>query len=350
MLLLTIELLSREPLVWREVVYMKIVLDTKTIAGLHMDVTESIKQYYNIILNAVIDKYMSDLEIESLNEIIITDRLSECVKAYQREHGLTEELTDNEFGRVFGKTIFDSKTGKHSIFLNAEEATFLLDDSVIDRFHKGDEEGKKNSYKQRDHIINLLAHELSHVEYNSLITTIVSFSSKNPYDEYLKGLAIIMFEEYYACRRASEVSIPFYDEYLKDSIKNIESNVEKLVYKFRTNELRADIFRARFLERLQMTLDDMCYLLGDTASREHAECDLKNTKLHGIVGSIKREFNELYFSARNQHQVVVPLVIRNDVIKYYMKVFDLRTHKAIYCSNWKIKIKDSYSIVLLLVG
>ena len=86
---------------------MKIVLDAKTIAGQYVDVTESIKQYYNIIFNAVIDKYMSDLKIDSLNEIIITDRLSERVKTYQREHGLTEELTDNEFGSVFGKTIFD---------------------------------------------------------------------------------------------------------------------------------------------------------------------------------------------------------------------------------------------------
>lgn len=296
---------------------MKIVLDAKTIAGQYVDVTESIKQYYNIIFNAVIDKYMSDLKIDSLNEIIITDRLSERVKTYQREHGLTEELTDNEFGSVFGKTIFDSKTGKHAVFLNAEEATFLLDDSVIEQFHKDDEEGKKNSYKRRDHIINLLAHELSHVEYNSLITTIASFSNKNPYDEYLKGLVIIMFEEYYACRRASEVSIPFYDEYLKDSIKTIESNVEKLVYRFRENEIRADIFRAHFLEWLQMTLDDMCYMLGDIASSEHAECDLKDTKLHSIVGSIKREFNELYLSARNQYQITVPPVIRNDVIKYY---------------------------------
>ena len=296
---------------------MRILLESETIAGAKLTVTDSIKQYYEILFHAVIDKYMSDLAIDSLEEIIITDRFTESVKSYQHRHGLTEEVTTNEFGIVFGKTIFNKATGKQVVFLNAEKATFLLDDSVIDQFHKNDEEGKNNSYRRRDHIINLLAHELSHVEYNSLITAKTSFPNKNLFDEYLDGLAIIMFEEFYACRRASEVSIPFYDEYLKDSIKNIESNVERLVYKFRTNELRADVFRAHFLEWLQMTLDDMCYLLGDIISSEHAECDLKDTKLHCVVGSIKREFNKLYDSARNQHQVVIPLAIRNDVIRYY---------------------------------
>ena len=180
---------------YRKVKKMKIQFDAKTIMDNHITVTEDIKHYYEGLFGAIVDKYKADLSIDNLDEIIITDRMIERVKSYQHEHGITEEITDNEFGSAFGKTVKDKKTGKHVIFLNAEEAAYLLDDSVINQCCK-DDETKKDWHMRCNRIINLLAHELAHVEFNSLFTIQTEFPHDTAFDDMLEFLSIIMFQEY----------------------------------------------------------------------------------------------------------------------------------------------------------
>lgn len=295
---------------------MKIHLDAKTIMGGHISVTEDIRQYYEKLFGLIVDEYKGNLVINSLDEIIITDQIVEGVKKYQREHGLIEEITDNDIGSAFGKTILDKRTGRQVVFLNAEEATFLLDDNVINQCCKDDEE-KKQWHKRCDRIINLLIHELSHVEYYSLITTQTEFPHNNPFDYMLEFLAVVMFEEYYACRRASEVSIPFYREFVKETIANIENYADDLVEKIKNKEINPIEFHVSFFEYLQMALNEMCYLLGDIQSSKFAESELVGTKIYNIIDCIKKEFDDLYRSSCCERRALIKLGLRNAIIKYY---------------------------------
>ncbi|SNT94871.1 hypothetical protein SAMN06297421_107100 [Aristaeella hokkaidonensis] len=295
---------------------------------------DSVKRFYETAVNAVIEEYAKVLAIDSLNEIIITDRLTESIKVYQYEHELIEEVTENEFGIVFGKTICDIKTNKQTVFLDAYEMLGLMDNDSLNRLYQDNEEQKREAFVHRDHLINLLIHELSHVEYNSQIITEIEFPKKNSFDLYHEGLAKIMFEEYYACRRASEVSIPFYDKSLKKIIVDIEIKVEKLVQKLRRNELKAVEFIKCFQEYLQLSLKYLCYLLGDVVSNKNVNNELKDTNIQVVIECINREFDDLYKSARASCKVIIPLSIQECVFKYY-KMFGV----YFFTDEYGIRIK-----------
>ena len=278
---------------------------------------DNLELFYKASIDAVMKEYNIDLAIDGLNEIIISDHLNESIKVYQREHKLLEEVTENEFGSVFGKTIHDKKTGEQAVFLSAYDMLGLLDNDTLNKTYQNNEDLKEDAFVRRDHLINLLIHELSHVEYNSHVNTKTGFCSHNSFDSYHEGLGIIMFEEYYACRRSSEVSIPYHDKTLKKTIVDIEIEVEELVQKFRRYEINVVDFMKQFLENIQLALKYMCYLLGDIAASKTADDELKGTKIHSIIDCIKNEFDDLYKTARVSYKVFIPLSIRECVFKYY---------------------------------
>ena len=137
-------------------------LSAKQFAGLNgIPVSPELKQHFESTVRYVIDNFLSDLNIDSLEEIIVTDCFVSTNKQFQRDHGMREEITDNELGKAFGKMVIAKDTGMYYVFINAEIATFLLSEDLLNILYKDDPEGRQEGVSKRDFVINLLAHELS---------------------------------------------------------------------------------------------------------------------------------------------------------------------------------------------
>ena len=297
-------------------------LSAKQFAGLNgIPVSPELKQHFESTVRYVIDNFLSDLNIDSLEEIIVTDCFVSTIKQFQRDHGMREEVTDNELGTALGKMIIAKDTGMYYVFINAERATFLLSEDLLNILYKDDPEGRQEGVSKRDFAINLLAHELSHVEYHSTVETRTLLPHYNAFDKYIEELAFIMFDEYYACRRACEFCTASDRTTTRDTILKIESKALELVSLFRKNEISAVEFLPQFQEWLQMSLNEACYLLGD-ASFEHDVTELNECRIHSIIDDIDWTFNDLYREARQEKKILMPLCVRNSVLDYYRQ-FDI---------------------------
>lgn len=312
---------------------MRIQLYANTFAALGgIPVTPELKIHYENTVQSVIDNYMSQLSIDSLNEIVVSDHFVDKVKAFQREHGLPEEITDNEIGTAFGKTIKDPDTGEYTVFLNADHATALLSDVIIEACFQNNPSGKNQALERRDYVINLLAHELSHVEYGSTIDAETDLPQDNPFNKYIADLIYIMFDEYYACRRAYEVYPFSLRAGTKETILQIETKVDELVNAFFNHTVKADVFIGRFQEWIQFALNEMCYLLGEASNNKEVN-ELKECRIQSILNEIEKTFNELYISARNHHFVMIPSSLWKCIMQYYNQ-FNI----DLYCDKYGIRI------------
>jgi len=281
-------------------------------------INSEVKQYYETIFEIVIKNCLKDLNIDCLEEIIITDSFVKRVKQFQYEHGMCEEVTDNELGTAFGKTIIAKDTGKYHIFLDANIATYLLDDKLFEIYCHKDIEIKQDAILKRDQALNLLAHELSHVDYYSTVETRTLLPHNNGFDRFIEEQAFIMFSEYYACRRAYEFFSTSDRTTAKQTILQIESKASEVVDSYRRKQIHAKDFLLQFQQWLQMSLNITCYLLGE-ALFEHEVPDLSECRIQSIVDDIDYVFDALYSCAREEKRILMPISVRKYILEYYQQ-------------------------------
>jgi len=104
--------------------------------------TESVEQAFRQIINQ-----LQELNLDSLQFIIVPDVFGEELIEFQRSRGLREGYTNNEFGTAFGMKLSYLEDGNHksSIFLDPRVVFTLFDENLI-----------QNS-------VHIIHHELGHV-------------------------------------------------------------------------------------------------------------------------------------------------------------------------------------------
>ena len=301
-----------------------VIFKAKKLLG-KISIKSEIKEYYEQIIKLFVESDLSYLNLEKLNAIIIPDDFLQDVLDFQYEKGLANpNVTNTKYARAYGKMLYVPEEDGYYVFVDADKATFMVDDGIFEVFFSG---LKKEDYEQclieRKQAFNLLAHELSHVELESNIT--VDLSAKT-----LQGQVVSMwkqiFEEYYACRRSSriygEVSIIQHnEEYLSD----IESEIMTQRRKYNYRQIELDDFCKIFHKYARMSLIHIVSELG--CSKElNIEVVYENVKVGKYILELNNEFNEMYEMVCNEGR----LIISEKLIKL---AFDYFTEFRIFISE-----------------
>ena len=106
--------------------------------------------------------------------IFIPEDFISAVMVFQEEHGMgTPSVTNNSFGRAYGKMLHDSATGKYYVFIDSSVASMIMDDQVFDSFFsRGDEKSyfaakREMTAENREQLRHLLTFSAKkHSRYN----------------------------------------------------------------------------------------------------------------------------------------------------------------------------------------
>lgn len=306
-----------------------VIFKAKKLLG-KISIKSEIKEYYEQIIKLFVESDLSYLNLEKLNAIIIPDDFLQDVLDFQYEKGLANpNVTNTKYARAYGKMLYVPEEDGYYVFVDADKATFMVDDGIFEVFFSG---LKKEDYEQclieRKQAFNLLAHELSHVELESNIT--IDLSAKT-----LQGQVVSMwkqiFEEYYACRRASriygEVSIIQHnEEYLSD----IESEIMTQRRKYNYRQIELDDFCKIFHKYARMSLIHIVSELG--CSKElNIEVVYENVKVGKYILDLNNEFNEMYEMVCNEGRLIISEKLIKLAFDYFseFRIFISETEEGI---------------------
>lgn len=306
-----------------------VIFKAKKLLG-KIPIKSELKEYYEQIIKLFVESELSYLNLEKLNAIIIPDDFLQDVLDFQHERGLTNpNVTNTKYARAYGKMIYVPAEDSYYVFVDADKATFMLDDRIFEVFFSGLTE---NDYEQclleRKHAFNLLAHELSHVELESNILIEVSTETLQ---EQVISMWKQIFEEYYACRRASRIygegSIIQHNE---DYLNDIESEIMTQRRRYNYKEIELDDFCKVFHKYARMSLIHVVSELG--CSKElNIEVTYENAKVGKYISDLNNEFNEMYEMVCNERRLVISEKLIKLAFDYFaeFRIFISETEEGI---------------------
>lgn len=213
---------------------MQVEFNVKNLLG-KIPVNPDLRQYYERVIQHIAEKRFDFIDTSNLEKIIIPDNFVSDVIEFQRTLNMDNpSVTENEFGRAFGKMLHDTKTGKFYVFIDPGFAAFLMDDTVLSACFDNSEEAMTGARVARLQALNLLAHELAHVEFDTYANLP---EAKTDLNGQLESLLYRLFEEYYACRRSAVVSSEHIISYDEKYINDIEQKIIELKWKYKTHEM-----------------------------------------------------------------------------------------------------------------
>lgn len=217
-------------------------------------VTPELQAYFEKVINAWVDSFRQYLCLSRLQGIVITDNFINDVLDFQKNQQYQNpRVTNNENARAFGKTLLDKKTNKYVVFLDAEYGNMLLGDNFFEEVLSSfdDKQYVKNMKALRQMAINLLAHELSHIEFETL-TNEPSFPAT--YDGELRFTSWLLVNEYYAARSAAHFESHSINLSAKEALIETEEIIGRERKKYNLREISLNEFAALFIEYTRLAL------------------------------------------------------------------------------------------------
>ena len=267
-------------------------------------INSEFKEYYEQIIRLFVESELSYLHLEKLNAIIIPDDFLKDVLDFQHGKGLANpNVTNTKYARAYGKMIYVDEEDSYYVFIDSEKAKFMVDDRMFEVFFsKLKEEDYEQCLIERKQAFNLLAHELAHVELESNISIDVSAETLQ---EQVVSMWKQIFEEYYACRRASRIYgessiINHNEEYLND----IENEIMNQRRRYNYRQIELDEFCKVFHKYAIMSLIHVVSELG--CSKEiNIDVAYENVKVGKYILDLNNEFSEMYEMVCNEGILIV---------------------------------------------
>lgn len=236
------------------------------------------------LMSTVVTDIVAGIDTTYADKLIITDNFEEDVLAFQTEHNYTSTgITNNNVARAQGKTLIDKETGRYTIFLDSNFGVTLVDDELFEiilQLAPGQEEECR---MQRATSRNLVAHEFTHVEFES---THVKPTFGTSYREQLKSVAWLLYDEYNACRNAASIE-PI--SFIPDDEKYV-IEIERLLMDARRNYTLCRIdqneFGAQFSEYTRLALIYIVSSMGDAEGAKKKAPDYMNCRAANVVPNL----------------------------------------------------------------
>lgn len=279
-------------------------------------VNSEVKFYYEKIIQMIVEKQFDFLDTSKVERIVIPDDFIKDVIKYQEFLNIKNpSITNNEFGRAYGKIIFNQNTEKYIVFIDSNYAVLLMTDDFFESSFKNiDKVNRSSLHLIRQKAFNLLAHELAHVEF-------ATFSIRPEYklclEDQVKSLVYQLFDEYYACRRSVEVSTNYIVPYDENYIIDIERKINDVKWEYKKYKIGLNEFCRIFHDLSSQSLIGMVSVFGEMEQNKDISTFYKNCKLNTIVKDFKVCFDNLYITFLEKRSIVLPQILTQCIIKYY---------------------------------
>ncbi len=306
------------------------------------------KEFYRQTVYSIYEQLKSTMDLSLLENIIVTENYIEELFEFQRNNGLSEFVTDNEYGQGAAQvvTVIDeTKNEKYYILLKKELVLALIPDELMSNLQSTFKEEDFNQLKHLKNMsINLLYHELSHVhEYNfrNNIKWIKQLEGVSIESQYL-SLALSLWQEYFACRHSAATH-----EYLEDDVEEIKSTTTKIEIrikkerkKYNCREVSLDDFVKDFNYYIGFILKKMASEHGSLYWFNESRVDLinaieqllKDTNIGAVWCELGECLDVLYNTFPNwENKEVFSYAV--SVIKKYIELFEIyikNTPQGIY--------------------
>ena len=279
-------------------------------------VTPELKQYYENLFAVLANRIVGEDVIEKIEAIVIPDDFISTVLAFQKSHNDNNpSVTDNEFGRAYGKMLYNPETGKYSVFIDIMLASYIMEDNLFSAcFTNLDEENLLAVKRNRQVSLNILAHELSHVELAMRLNR--PKTEKTLQNSYIQQ-AYNLFDEYYACRKAGALfpkSIADDDE---GFILDLEQKIDSERWKYKTHKMSLNQFCSVFHQLSEMTLIRLVSVLGGYAADEKNDLPFQNSLVGKQATLFKTCFDHLFFQVINEYIVDFSELPTTAIVSYF---------------------------------
>lgn len=294
-----------------------------------LNMNPELKQRFELVISSFSEQVLSGMDYSNLESITVTDNFVDDVLSFQREHlqGV-ESVTDNEFGRAFGKMIYVPNQGKYYIFLDAEFGSFLMDDEIMDVIISQIKEDKSLSDSfilQRKRAMNILVHELQHYIFANVQTppdVDVSLDSK------CRKLMFDLFDEYHASRKAIQYSLVSAFDYDEENILEIEKHIMANRLKYNLKEITINQFAKLFHQYTSQALMCIAANIGSKHGVESNNSVYENCRCHSLMQELEQEFDCLFTLVQQGKTISISNRLI-EWLKEYYGVFKVYIHETI---------------------
>lgn len=311
---------------------MKVSFDATHIVG-KVEVTPELKQYYENLISLIVHSFLDEETIEHIDGIIIPKEFISAVLEYQRVHNdKNPSVTNNEFGRAYGKLLYNAEIDKYDVFIDEMLAAFILGDEVFDAwFNNLDDESLAEAKTKRAFSINILVHELAHVEFALRVP--LPKQEKSLHGGYIRFVYELL-NEYYACRRAASFSARTIADDDEKFILDLEGRIDKERWRYKQGYIDLNSFCKEFHELTEMALIRLVSVLGTYAAENKDYLPFPNTTLGKQAMHFGQSFGSLFSQILNKEEMMVTAFPTDAVDSYYqdLGVIISDTGKGLYYS------------------
>lgn len=249
------------------------------------------RQGLETLMSTVVTDIVAGINTTYADKLIITDNFEEDVLAFQTEHNYTSTgITNNSVARAQGKTLINRDTGLYTVILDSNFGVTLVDDELFElilQLAPGQEEECRT---QRATSRNLVAHEFTHVEFES---THAKPTFGTSYREQLKSVAWLLYDEYNACRCAAAIE-PI--SFIPDDEKYV-IEIERILMDARRNytvrRIGQNEFGAQFSEYTRLALVYMASSMGDAEGAGKKVPDYTNCRAANVVPNLAKALHDM---------------------------------------------------------
>lgn len=296
-----------------------------------IEVNDIIKQYYEKFIEFFIKNETYYLNIEKLRAVIIPNDFLHDVLEFQRQNDIDNpNITNTEFARAFGKVVYIKKEDAYYVFIDVDKAMFIVEDNMFKLlFSNLNSLNYEKCLKERKQALNLLVHELSHVEMESIIKS--NSILDNDFKENISIMLGDIFNEYYACRRAK----PIYGEYCmiqhdEGYLNNIENKIMIQRKKYNNRLISLNDFCYLFFEYTRLYIIHVASEIGSIyGDKENVVYD--NLRIGKYIEDLKSEFDKMYDIVFKEKKLLISDKLINTVIDIWkeFRIYIIETERGI---------------------
>ena len=293
----------------------EVVFDPKELMG--ATVQQPLKQHYEYIIASLATKILETQYLKYIDRIIIPEDFIQAVLEFQDAHCLGKpSVTDNEFGRAYGKILYDTERKKYSVFIDKQLALFILDDELFELFFsKLDNDHYNAVLNQRMLSLNILAHELSHVEFQIRVKTP---DPQRSLSSMLGQQAYILLDEYFACRKAALLFPKSLADDDERFIYDLEKRISNERWDYKTGKIDLNQFCKQFHSLTEMALIRLVSVLGSFHAIDDERLPFQNTCVGKRAPIFNNEFITLYRRIMAGDSFSMPDSILNEIYTYFL--------------------------------
>jgi len=261
--------------------------------------------YYKQMLNYVVEQLSGELILDDLISIVIPENYKQELFEFQKQNNIPVGYTEDDMaiGHAMALTVKRNNESKKIIFVSKLIIFALVDENVLNELA---EDIQKQIVGQRQFAINLIHHELAHVQEFTLLKGNFSMGKIDNTDiltKNLRQLSRTVWTEYYACR-VSCMTCPNIVGDIDNLVEQTKEFEEQIVDEIGKYRYHGDINKiVKILHgKLKILLNYSAYLHGKLFSLEESRADyiskindlLSDFFIHDTWVNIGDKLNNLY--------------------------------------------------------